>query len=451
LKSQLIGNFRRAGESRNFLKTPFSMKFLRGYRARVSLRMGAEETTFMRLFILCALLLGGVERLAPQSNKSVPTRIASVRMRIRDNRVFIPLQVSGPNGKIKTVLFWVDSGGDIVFLSGPVARELGLREAGPIFNAMGHTRSHFVTKPGLALAGMKIELADVSVAASLSNSKDAFVGVEAGGFLPATVLKHFDVVLDYPALIFTLARSGSITHRGVSVPMMVQPKTGFARVELEIEGERYGFLLDTGAAYTGISRSVMDDWAANHPLWHHSIGAVGAADMVGKEFDAGNELLRIPEIQWGSIRLRNVGMVSRSAGVYEKSVSEDMAGPIVGALSGNVLRRFRLDLDYPGGVAYLKLDGSSDFTDLACAGIVLEIKDNGDVVVSGVSRRDGVAEIAGVEPGDIILRVDDHEMTGSSLAMALDHLSGTPGHRKLLTIQRGGKVLSVSVTVTPHP
>jgi len=405
----------------------------------------------MRLFILCALLFGGVERLAPQSNKSVPTRIASVRMRIRDNRVFIPLQVSGPNGKIKTVLFWVDSGGDIVFLSGPVARELGLREAGPIFDAMGHTRSHFVAKPGLALAGMKIDLADVSVAASLSNSKDAFVGVEAGGFLPATVLKHFDVVLDYPALIFTLARSGSITHRGVSVPMMVQPKTGFARVELEIAGERYGFMLDTGAAYTGVSRALMDGWVGGHPTWRHSIGAVGAANMVGKDFDVGNELLRIPAIRWGPIRLENVGMVSRSVGAYEKSVSEDMAAPVVGALSGNVLRRFRLDLDYPAGVAYLELDGSSDFTDLACAGIVLEIKDSGDVVVSGVSRRNGVPEIAGVEAGDIILKVDGHEITGSSLAMALDHLSGTPGHRKLLTIRRGENVLSVSVTVSPHP
>jgi hypothetical protein len=147
---------------------------------------------------------------------------------------------------------------------------------------------------------MEIDLARVQVAASLSeNSRNAFAGVQAEGILPATVLRDYDVVFDYPAHSFSLFQPGAGVHRGTPVAMLVKPQTGFARIEVAIDGKPYGFMLDTGAAYTGVSRTVMDQWITEHPSWRHSVGAVSSANMVGKQFDVTNELLRIPEIKWG--------------------------------------------------------------------------------------------------------------------------------------------------------
>jgi len=172
--------------------------------------------------------------------------------------------------------------------------------------------------------------------------------------------------------------------------------------------------------------------------------------MVGKQFDVTNELVRVPEVKWGPFLLRNVGMESRPAGVYEKVVSEDMTAPIIGALSGNVLSQFRLDLDYPASMAYLELAGTGNFPDLDCVGLILQVKEEG-VLVSGVAQRDGHAEIVGVEAGDTLLRVDDHDVAGVPLALILEYLSGTVGEKKRLTVRRGEQQLSVSATVFSHP
>ncbi|HKC62232.1 MAG TPA: aspartyl protease family protein, partial [Pyrinomonadaceae bacterium] len=115
-------------------------------------------------------------------------RSATVRMEIHDNRIFVPLRVVGPRGKSVVVRFWVDSGGDIVVLSGLLAHELGLQPSGPVSVGMGETPLQAVTKPRISIAGMGIDLTDVAVVASPSaTSRNAFAGVDADGFLPATV------------------------------------------------------------------------------------------------------------------------------------------------------------------------------------------------------------------------------------------------------------------------
>jgi len=417
-------------------------------------RMGAGKRNRLSFSILlsAAALVAVAHDAWAGSTFSATGQSATVAMEVRDNRVFIPLTVVGANGKSKVVLFWVDSGGDMVAFGGPLARDLGLEASGASFVGMGETPSHPVTKPRLSIAGMDIDLAHVSVsAAENQKSRDVFAGIEAEGFLPATVLKNYDVIFDYPGRTFTMARSGTIVHRGRAVAMSVQPASGFARVELGIAGQTYGFMLDTGAAYTGVSRALMDRLIGEHPSWPHSLGAVGAANMVGKPFDVGNELLRVPEIAWGPLALRDTGMVSRPTGVYEKAVSEDMSAPVVGALAGNVLRHFRLDLDYPAGLAYLEMDAAASASDLDCVGLILRVKEDGSVIVSGVAQRGGRAEVAGVEAGDVLLRVDGHEVTGASLATILDLLSGTVGVKKLLKIRRRQQQMSMVATVFRHP
>ncbi|HEX5411922.1 MAG TPA: PDZ domain-containing protein [Terriglobia bacterium] len=317
---------------------------------------------------------------------------------------------------------------------------------------MGATLAHLDLQPQISIRGMKIDLTGVRVDLSLPESqRTAFPGVASEGFLPATVLRHYDVVFDYPAHRFTISKPGKIVHQGKPLPVLVSPSTGFVRLTATVAGRPYGFMLDTGAAYTGVSRTLMDEWAAQHPQWPHSIGAVGAANMAGGQFDVENALMRIPKMSLGSFLLRNVGMVSRPPGVYERLVSGEMGSPVIGAIAGNVLRHFRVEVDYPAGIAYFESSGSDDATDLNCLGLVVQVKGNNTVLVSGVAKREGRPEVPGVEAGDILLQVDDHELTGTSLAEVLEYLSGSPREVKRLTVRRGNKELTVLATVLPHP
>ncbi|HEV2698353.1 MAG TPA: hypothetical protein VGU90_10200, partial [Terriglobales bacterium] len=73
------------------------------------------------------------------------------------------------------------------------------------------------------------------------------------------------------------------------------------------------------------------------------------------------------------------------------------------------------------------------------------------VVVSGVSQRDGRPQVAGVNAGDLLLRVDRHEVTGASLALILHYLSGPLAEKKRLTLRRGTKAISVNTFVSQYP
>ena len=44
---------------------------------------------------------------------------------------------------------------------------------------------------------------------------------------------------------------------------------------------------------------------------------------------------------------------SQDTGTFEEMISSSMTAPVVGSLAGNVLKRFRVDLDYPNQKLYL--------------------------------------------------------------------------------------------------
>lgn len=101
--------------------------------------------------------------------------------------------------------------------------------------------------------------------------------------------------------------------------MAVHAQSGFPRVEISVDGERYGFLVDTGAAYTMISREVLEKLVAAHADWPRLTGAVAEANMIGNEMDTDALLVRISRMNLGSLPLANVGAISRRLGIFETS------------------------------------------------------------------------------------------------------------------------------------
>src|SRR5262249_49726544 len=151
----------------------------------------------LRQLVLSAMVLAVTTGSAAPSVS--PVSSATVPMRVSNNRIFVPVRVQGRTGRSVAARFWVDSGGDSIILSGRLSHELGLSPTGRPSLGMSETPLQPVTKPDISIGAVRFDLRDVNVfAAGTTTDRNAFAGIEADGFLPATVLKKYEVVFDYP-------------------------------------------------------------------------------------------------------------------------------------------------------------------------------------------------------------------------------------------------------------
>ena len=134
-----------------------------------------------RARLLAAMAITAIASMNVAALAQEPVHSATVVMTIANNRVFVPMRVTGPNGKSRIVQFWVDSGGDTLALSGRLAAELGLKPVGGSFIGMGEQRSLWVTPPRLAIQGMQIDLEHVGVSASSSRSASRVFSRDGSG------------------------------------------------------------------------------------------------------------------------------------------------------------------------------------------------------------------------------------------------------------------------------
>ena len=132
--------------------------------------------------------------------------------------------------------------------------------------------------------------------------------------------------------------------------MPVSRRQGYPRTEIEVEGTKYGLLLDTGASFTMVSEVLLKSWGSAHPEWPRQAGAAGEAATLGGQT---LETMTVPVAQRGPFAISELGVTSQQEGTFEKWMSQMMTAPIVGSLAGNVLKRFRVELDYPNRTLYL--------------------------------------------------------------------------------------------------
>lgn len=339
--------------------------------------------------------------------------------------------------------FWVDTGGGGFIICEPLARELDLK-FGPEVAEEGR-RLAATTPPKVTLGGMPLDLEGARAIVAIGE-KTIHAGVSAEGLMPGHVLKRYRVVFDYPGKQFTLATPGSLKPRGARLVSPVQQRNGFPRIEAQIDGQNYGFLLDTGASFTMISQEVLNQWSGKHADWQRTVGAVGSANMGLGRMEAGATMMRIPNVKLGEFQLPSITAVSRPPGTFEKYMSQMMTGPIIGAIGGNVLKSFRVEIDYANGVTYLEKRADPDNA-LDIVGLTLRAQRDGTYLISGVSKENTAEVIQAIKEGDKLIRVDKLEVLGAPLADVVNSLRGAPKQVRVLVLEREGRQFTVRAPV----
>ena len=187
----------------------------------------------------------------------------------------------------------------------------------------------------------------------------------------------------------------------------------------------------------------------------HCVHATLRATMMsGDGAEAKGLLLRIPAIALGSLTLRQVGALAAApSNAFPGNLdlfdwySKKNAVPVTGWIGGNVLRNFRLTIDYPSHILYWLQQTEPDSKDLNQVGLTLRAAD-GDYFVAAIATKNGKATVENVHPGDKLLRIDQMETKNATWGAIYRALHGSPGQVRILSLERNTHAFTVRAPVT---
>lgn len=365
-------------------------------------------------------------------------------LRVVHNRPFVPLTYRHGSAELRQVWTWLDTGGGAVILGRRLAEQLDLTRSGEPVHDDGDA-VHPVASPQIVAGELVLPSGNVQTFV-IDRDWIGPAAFRAPAFLPARVLRAFTVCFDYPGQAVGLDPPGVLQASPKTLRGSVHEETGFVRVELDIAGEVFGFLLDTGASYSMISEAVWRRWHDHHPEWPVTNGAHGYAQMVGAPFEAACRMIRVPAAALGPVRLTNVGFVTRPTGTFEEHMSALMDAPIVGALAGNVLRHLRVTIDYQHELVEAQPDQAGCGQDLRVLGLCLRM-DGERFLVQSISEDAHPTTRAHIEAGDELLGARGRLLAGADLTDAVDACRGDPGENIELLLARSSVRQVVTVPV----
>jgi hypothetical protein len=367
-------------------------------------------------------------------------KAVTVPVTLDHNRVVIDVYLPLPDGSTKRVRAWVDTGSTEMNIS---------QRVGELYGALkckAQTCESSIP-PEIQISGAKISLAGMQSAhAPTEGAKDLMVpGMSAEITLPASLLRHYDVVVDYANRQFTIGPPGSVKFQGQAVKAQINP-TGLVKVTGQVQSNPISLLLDTGSGISFIAVERFAKWHAADPAWPYLKGAVGAANLFGAPDEPDRELLRIPSVHLGPSVLS--GMVFANLPSATLNPLNQRLGPETnGLLGGEAFRNCRVGIDYAHQTVFIDVVGRSFAPDLDVVGLTLHPETDGRFTVLAVLEFEGKPAVPEVKPGDTLVGVDGAPATGATLGQVWSLLGGTPGQTRTLTLERAGKRFTVDARV----
>jgi hypothetical protein len=306
----------------------------------------------------------------------------------------------------------------------------------------------------ITIGGMKISLAAVKEAKILLKPVAAAAVMEPGMnaeiSLPSTVLRNYDVLINYPGREFTIAQPGTLKFRGVPAKVILNSENGLIQVPSQVENKKYNLALDLGSSISFLAEELFDKLSAAHPDWPHMTGAIGPANLWGLDDEPKWQLMRVDRLQFGPLFFTNVAMVEFPRD--RQPFFEKRAGiPTAGLLGANALQNYRVGLDYAHSIVYFDVGRLFNFPDFDVIGLILRPEDDGRFTILGIADFDGKPSVAegpdGVQPGDHLAAVDGIPVSGSTMGQVWSMLASELGKERTLTVERNGKQFTVVAKV----
>jgi hypothetical protein len=279
------------------------------------------------------------------ANSQPQPKSATVPFKLDHNREVIDGEITLRDGTTQPVHAWIDNENPDLYISQRLA---GL--TGGSISCDGQLC--FATPPiEMTIGGMTIPLGGRIPGAGIKEAKvpaghaPIAPGLDAEINIPSTVLRAYDVIINFTDHEFTIAQPGALKFNGVKAKVIVNGANGLIQVPSQIENKKYNLGLDLGSPISFLSEELFDKLSAAHPEWPHMIGAVGPANIYGESDELAWKLMRVDRVQYGPLFLTNVAVVDfpkdRIAS-FEKRAGIATAG-LIGA---NALINYRVGFDY---------------------------------------------------------------------------------------------------------
>jgi hypothetical protein len=406
----------------------------------------------MRLSVLVVLILT-IAALAQDASKLTPrpeTKSVTVPITLDHNRVVIDVDLPLSDGSTQRVRAWVDNGNPDLYLSRRIATLMGL-------TVTCDDKSCSAPPPHeIAIGGMKVSLAGVKEAIVPLNPVAAAAvmapGMSAEINIPSTILRNYDVLINFPGHELTLAQPGTVKFNGVNAKVLVNRENGLIHVPSQIENKKYNLALDLGSSISFLGEELFNRLAAAHPDWPHMTGAIGPANVWGRDDEPNWKLMRVDRVQYGPLYLTRVPFVSFTAQAHPTDkVGKRGAVPSPGLVGAEALANYRVGLDYAHSTVYFDIGRMFNFPDFDVVGLILRPEDDGRFTILAVADFDGKPSVPtgqdGIQAGDHLVAVDGIPVLGSTMGQVWLMLGGEHGKKRTLTAERAGKQFTVVAAV----
>jgi hypothetical protein len=391
----------------------------------------------LAILSVCVLTISAAAQPTPKA--------VTVPITLDHNRTIIDVYFSLPDGQTKRVRGWVDNGTAELELTEALAQKLGLAFKAAVKPHAGDQRG--VDAPrSLQIGGLTIALDDIKEAKAIVGSDSIAPGCSAEINIPAPVLRHYDVLFDYPNRQFTIGPQGSVAFEGTRVKAQVNPQNGLVQIASQIGGQDYNLAFDAGSSTSLLSGELLGKWHAAHPAWPQMTGAIAAANLWGAEVEAHWQLLRLPNVQYGGVPLKDV-VVAPFSQQFMDWYRERAGIATVGLIGASAFLDDRVGIDYAHATLYVQRTASKSAPDMDVVGLTLRPEADGKYTVIGVPDFKGKPAVPDVKGGEFLVGVDGAPATGATMGQVWSLLGGTPGQTRSLILERDGKRFTVEATV----
>ncbi|HEY7096175.1 MAG TPA: hypothetical protein VH437_05595 [Terriglobales bacterium] len=387
------------------------------------------------LLALCTLAITAIA----QTSVTVPVTLDH-------NRIIIDVRVPMPDGSTTRVRTWVDNGNPEMWITERMAKKLGLTMSGEVKDENGLKIQTAAPPQEIRIGTLAIRPSGIKEMKVVVDRTAIGPGMSAEINLPSKLLRHYDVLVDYPNREFTIGLPGSIHFAGTTAQTQLNSENGLVQIATDIGGVKGNLALDFGASYSFLASDVLAKLASLHPEWPQMTGAVGAANMWGTNDEIHAQLLRIDQLRYGSLTLSQVGMESLS----ESSIDwyRKRAGiSTIGFLGANAFLRYRVGIDYAHSTAYFDRMAKSETAAMEVVGLILRPEPDERYTIAGVAEYEGQSSVPDAKAGDKLVKIDGVDVAGGTMGQAWSLLGGTAGETRLLTLERDEKQLTVKAPV----